>query len=175
MKLKDCDLTIGVIVSVEDETHQGRIKCIIPGVVNDQISEKNSPWVRPLCMGGYQTFSKEMVGSKVWVLINNENYNEYWYFPFFELNNVAMTALSETYDNDQPEIFLAHDTGGNNAISMYDEINGFRMMCGENNISLKPDGHVNLTGNDGEFDIDGSQVKMGKKGGSYEKAVLGEK
>lgn len=175
MKLKDCELTVGVVVSVEDETHSGRIKCIIPGIINNKISEKNSPWIRPLMMGGYQTFSKEMVGSKVWILINHNNYNEYWYFPFFELNNVAIVELAETYDNDQPEIFMSHDTGGNNAISMYDEKNGYRMMIGGHHIALAPDGHVSLVGNSGEVDINGSKVQIGAVGGAYEKAVLGEK
>ncbi len=174
MQLINCELLPGVIKYTDDELKLGRIKCVIPGYVDNSFSKENMPWVRPLGMFNHQSFSKMMPGYKVWVLVNKSNYNEYWYFPFFELNDIAKSYLESVYDDDQPEILIAHNQGGNNALLTYDESNGFSEKLGQHHIDLHPDGHISLLGGTGEVDIDGSKVKVGQQNGNYQPAVLGK-
>lgn len=175
MQLSNCELLPGVITDTKDPMKIGRIKCVIPGYVDPSFSSENTPWVRPLGMFNHQSFSKMMKGYKVWVLINKANYNEYWYFPFFELNDVAKNFLSSVYDKEQPEIFVAHNCGGNHALDTYDESNGFSTKIGQHHIDLHPDGHISLLGQQGTVDIDGSKIKIGHVSGEDNPAVLGDK
>lgn len=175
MHLSDCELIPAVIVDTADEMQMGRIKCVIPGYVDATFSKENMPWVRPLGMTRHQSFSKMMPGYKVWVIANKNNYNEFWYIPFFEKNDVSKNYLGPVYDSDQPEIFMAHNNGGNHSLMTFDEKNGFSERIGNDHINLMPDGHISLKGQNGEVDIDGSKVKMGEIGGDYEPAVLGNK
>ena len=176
MQLSNCELLPGVIVDSKDPLKLGRIKCVIPGYVDAGFSNENMPWIRPLGMFNHQSFSKMMNGCKVWVVVNKSNYNEYWYFPLFELNDVAKNYLESVYDNDQPEILIAHNCGGNHALLTYDESNGFSMKIGQYQINLHPNGKITLLGgSNGIVEIDGGKVKIGKEGGTDEPAVLGNK
>ena len=175
MKLQNCELVPAVIQSTDDPLKLGRIKCDIPGLIDhNTMSMENMPWIRPIIMNRSQSFSKPVVGFKVWVLINKSNYNEYWYFPFFELNDISTEFLESVYDSDNPEIFMSHNNGSLNSMSTYDDQNGFSTKIGENHIELHPDGHISLLGSSGEVDIDGSHIKVGKKDGDYEPTVKGE-
>jgi len=175
MQLDNCELLPAVIVDTKDPMKLGRIKCVIPGYVDASFSNENMPWVRPLGMNCHQSFSKMMPGYKVWVLVNKSNYNEYWYFPFFEFTDISKEYLNEVYDDEQPEIIMSHNCGGNNVLMTYDEKNGYNTQIGnDNHIMIQPDGHISIQGGTGEVDIDGSKVKIGDKNGSYEKAVKGE-
>lgn len=173
MQLSNCELLPGVIVDTKDPQKLGRIKCVIPGYVDASFSNENMPWVRPLGMFNHQSFSKMMKGYKVWVLVNKSNYNEYWYFPFFEFNDVAKAYLGDVYDNDQPEILVCHNCGGNHATLTYDEKNGYSEKIGQNHIDLHPDGKIELLGQQGNIVIDGSHVTIGKTSGNNQPAVLG--
>lgn len=174
MLLNNCELLPAVITNTDDELKLGRIKCVIPGYVDSTFSDYNKPWVRPLCMNKHQQFSKMMPGYKVWVLVNKSNYNEYWYLPFFEMNDVTKNYLDDVYDNEQPEVIMAHNNGGLHPLFTYDEKNGFSERIGEDHINLHTDGHIQLLAKEGEVDIKGSHVKAGKQGGDYQKAVKGE-
>lgn len=173
MQLNNCELLPGVIADTKDPMKLGRIKCIIPGYVDPSFSNENMPWIRPLGMYNHQSFSKMMPGYKVWILVNKANYNEYWYFPFFELNDIAKNFLEPIYDNQQPEIFMAHNCGGNNALLTYDESNGFAESIGQHHIELHPDGKVSILGGDGLIQIDGSKIKIGLVNGDDQPVVLG--
>ena len=175
MQLSDCELLPGVIVDTKDPMKIGRIKCVIPGYVDASFSNENMPWVRPLGMYNHQSFSKMMSGYKVWVLVNKSNYNEYWYFPFFELNDVAKSYLGNVYDKDQPEVFMAHNCGGNHATMTYDESNGFSTKIGQHHIDMYPDGKIELRGQEGIIKIDGSKINIGNGSNIDQKAVLGNK
>ena len=176
MQLSNCELLPGVIVDTKDPMKLGRIKCVIPGYVDSEFSNENMPWVRPLGMNRHQSFSKMMPGYKVWVLVNKSNYNEYWYFPFFEFTDISKEYLNEVYDDEQPEIIMSHNCGGNNALITYDEKNGFNISIGEkNHVEIHPDGHISIQGGDSEIDIDGSNIKIGNKNNEAELAVMGKK
>lgn len=166
MQLSNCELLPAVISDTKDPLKLGRIKCVIPGYVDASFSNENMPWVRPLGMTRHQSFSKMMPGFKVWVLVNKNNYNEYWYFPFFEFNDVSKSYLDSTYDNEQPEIIVSHNNGKNHAIFTYDESNGYSQKLGQNHIDIHPDGQIELLGNDGVVKIDGSKVYIGNNNDS---------
>lgn len=172
MLLNNCELIPAVIQSVKDPKKLGRIKCVIPGIIdNSTMSEENMPWCYPFGMNAYQSFSKCIPGQKVWVLINKSNYNEYWYLPFFEYNEISKEYLEGVYDNDNPEILVSRSLGDNSALSTYDDKAGFSERIGDNHIDLHPDGHISLVGGEGEVDIDGGSIKIGKIGGEDTEAV----
>ena len=174
MNLSNCEVIPSVIVDDKDPMKLGRIKCVVPGFIdNSTMSLENMPWIRPIGMTRHQSFSKPVKGFKVWVIINKANYNEYWYWPFFEYNDITRQYLNETYDSDQPEIIVSHNNGGNHAMLTYDEKNGYNQKLGQHHIEMHPDGHISVLGGGLEVDIDG-EVKVGKQGGSYERAVKGE-
>ena len=76
MTLSNCELIPSVIYDTNDPLKLGRIKCVVPGFIdNSTMSLENMPWVRPLDMGRHQSFSKAVKGFKVWVLINKANYS----------------------------------------------------------------------------------------------------
>lgn len=173
MTLSNCELIPSVIYDTNDPLKLGRIKCVVPGFIdNSTMSLENMPWVRPLDMGRHQSFSKPVKGFKVWVLINKANYNEYWYIPFFEYNDISKEYLDSTYE-DQPEIIISHNNGGNHAMLTYDEKNGYNIKLGQHHIELHPNGHISILGGEMEVDIDG-EIKIGKKDGDYKRAVKGE-
>lgn len=174
MNFSDCEVVPSVIYNVDDPLKLGRIKCVIPGYVdNTTMSLENMPWVRPWFMWRHQSFSKPVKGFKVWVIINKANYNEYWYIPLYEYNDITKEYLEDVYDNDQPEIFMSHNNGGNHAMFTYDEKNGYNEKIGQHHIELHPDGHISIVGGQHQVDIDG-EVKVGASSGSYERAVKGE-
>ena len=173
MTLSNCELIPSVIYDVNDPLKLGRIKCVVPGFIdNSTMSLENMPWVRPLEMTRHQSFSKPVKGFKVWVLVNKANYNEYWYIPFFEYNDITKQYLDGVYE-EQPEVIISHNNGGNHAMLTYDEKNGFIEKLGQHHIELHPNGHISLLGGQQEVDIDG-EVKIGKQGGDYKRAVKGE-
>ena len=173
MTLSNCELIPSVIYDTNDPLKLGRIKCVVPGFIdNSTMSLENMPWVRPLDMGRHQSFSKPVKGFKVWVLINKANYNEYWYIPFFEYNDISKEYLDSTYE-DQPEIIISHNNGGNHAMLTYDEKNGYNIKLGQHHIELHPNGHISILGGEMEVDIDG-EIKIGQKDGDYKLAVKGD-
>lgn len=173
MTLSNCELIPSVIYDTNDPLKLGRIKCVVPGFIdNSTMSLENMPWVRPLDMGRHQSFSKPVKGFKVWVLINKANYNEYWYIPFFEYNDISKEYLDSTYE-DQPEIIISHNNGGNHAMLTYDEKNGYNIKLGQHHIELHPNGHISILGGEMEVDIDG-EIKIGQKDDDYKSAVKGD-
>lgn len=171
MNLSNCEIIPSVIYDDKDPLKLGRIKCVVPGFIDSStMSLENMPWVRPFGMTRHQSFSKPVKGFKVWVIVNKANYNEYWYIPFFEYNDISKEYLDGVYDNDQPEIFMSHNNGGNHSMLTFDETNGFNEKIGDNHIELHPDGHISLLGGQHEVDING-EVKVGQKDGDYNQAV----
>lgn len=176
MLLNNCELIPGVVQSSKDPENLGRIKCVIPGVIDSEtMSLENMPWAYPLGMAHYQSFSKPIEGQKVWVLINKSNYNEYWYLPFFEYNDKTKEYLnSGVYENDNPEVMMCRNLGDNTAISTYDDKNGFSTKIGDNvHIDIHPDSHIELLAGEAQVDIDG-QVKCGQKDGDWQPTIKGD-
>ena len=154
----------------------GRIKCTIPGVIHsDTTDEEAMPWVRCFKMGAYQTFSRPIVGQKVWVLISKTNYNEFWWFPFYENIDICQQYLEEYYDY-QPDIFHARHTGNGDAMSTYDDKQGYLTKIGDDHINLRPNKELELDCQDCRMCIKSNKVYLGDKDeGKHEPAIMGNK
>ena len=174
MNLSDFELLPGVVQTADDPDFRGRIKCIIPGIFDPgTMPDDTLPWVYPLCMSRYQSFTKLMKGSKVWVLNNTKNKFEYWYLPMFDYHSQkSKEYLSENYGND-PELIILRDNGGTLARMTYDDTNGYDIKLNEDYIQIKPGNKIEIKAAEGKVKIDGSLVYTGVDADTYEPCVLG--
>ena len=134
MKVSNVEVVPGVIVDTKDPKKLGRVKINAPALMRgnnsgdtygvvETIDNNVLPWVYPLTMSRYQSFSKQLEGMKVWVLNNTENYNEYWYIPMFDYIDVTENIVSEKYDNDV-EVLMSRKNGDGSAAIYYDRSGG---------------------------------------------------
>ena len=81
MKLNNCEIRPGVVVTADDPKKMGRIKAVVPGWFNNaSMHEEDMFWIAPFTSGsGYQRVSKCIEGQKVWVLHDSTNEYEYYY------------------------------------------------------------------------------------------------
>ena len=176
MRLEDVELLPSVIISDIDPKKLGRVKCTVPGYLNGEtMSVANMPWVYPLTMSGYQSFSRPIKGQKVWVMKNLKNEKEYWYFPMFELNKASKEYLDGPYGQDHPEIVYARNSGGSSATLTYDDSGGFNMTVNRHHIQVMHDGTVDITGGSGSVRIKSGVVYTGTAEDGYEPALMGRK
>lgn len=174
MTLDKYDLLPGVVQSTSDPECKGRIKCIIPGIFEAGTSTDNLPWVYPLGMSRYQSFSKMMNGCKVWILRNRDNKFEFWYLPMFDYHSTVTKAyVAANYDND-PEVIICRDGGGKVGILTYDDTNGFKERLNEDYIHLTPNNKIELKAAEAKIRMEGSKITVGQDGATYEPAVLGD-
>lgn len=174
MHLKDVDLVPAVIVDDKDPEKLGRIKVSCPSKFDTNTMDIEAlPWVYPLTMSGYQSFYRPRRGSKVWLIDNVANYNEYWYIPLFELN-ADTQKLSKQYNNND---VLMSRNNGTNSLKVYGNDNeGFKMTYGDNmTIQLEPSGNINLKSPNVSAILSGEKMSVGAEGGEYEPTVLGKK
>ena len=176
-ELIDYYIILSIVAYDNDPLKFGRIKCSIPGVIHtDTTQEEAMPWVRPFKMFGYQTFSRPIVGQKVWVLANKNNYNEFWWYPYHETTDLVQNYLNENYDN-QPDIFNARETGSAQIMFTYDDQNGYKMSIGDDFINLKPDNSAKIHCDEARVMLEGNRTYCGggDDTGSYEPCVMGNK
>ena len=174
-ELDDYEVIMGVVKYDDDPLKFGRIKCDIPGVMDSSLTQKDAmPWIRPLRMHGYQTFSRPLIGEKVWVLISKVNYNEYWWTFYHETIDIVQEFLNEHYD-DQPDVFHARNTCSSDVISTFDDQRGYMTKIGDDYVNLKMDRTMKCAFNDCRIMIDGNKVYCGAgdETGDYEPGVKG--
>jgi hypothetical protein len=159
----------------------GRVRCDIPGVIHSSNIDSDAlpdamPWVRPFKMYGYQTFSKAMVGQKIWVLISKTNYNEFWWFPYYETIDFVQQYISENYDN-QPDVIHARQGSAGNTIFSYDEEHGYMMRVGEDYLNLMTNNSMKIAFGECRVMINGGKQYCGAGDdvGGYEPCVMGNK
>lgn len=157
MNLSDYELLPGVVVSVKDEEHLGRIKASVPGgesPSNTQIEAM--PWVYPMFMTGtYQGFTKLLEGSKIWVMRNKLDKLEMWYWPMVDLNPNTQEIV-DTYDNT--DVLISRDCGGNNVYIYYTDGQGIVLSVGPSKITIDNIGSIILTTGKGQIKIVGENV-----------------
>ena len=161
----------------DDPMKFGRIKCEIPGVIHvDTTMKEAMPWVRPYKMYCYQTFTRPIVGQKIWVLISKTNYNEFWWFPLFETIDLVQNYLNEHYDF-QPDVFNARNGALGDAIFTYDDKNGYRMKIEDDFIDFYPDRTFHLNIHDCDIHVTPENTLWcggdESAAGDYEPAVRG--
>ena len=172
-ELEDYYVIESVVQWDDDPFKFGRIKCDIPGVINHKTTQKDAmPWIRPLRMHGYQTFSRPVVGEKVWVLVSKTNYNEFWWTHFHETIDIVQDFLNEYYDH-QPDVFHARNTCTADVMSTFDDERGYYMKMGEDHVNFKLNREMDISFGDCKIKIENNKLYCGSDNESYEPAVKG--
>ena len=173
MELDKVEIIPGVITDVDDPEKLGRIKCAAVGLFDERTMDKDVlPWCMPISMGRYQMFSAPEVGRKVWIIDNKDNENEFWYFPMFDYIDITENLVKEKYDNDL-DLLVSRKTSSGNAQLYYTSTDGFVIKYDEWKISLGPEGNISIHGQNGDIDIKGGHVYLGRnaESGGFEPAV----
>ena len=178
-ELENYYIILSEVKYADDPMKYGRIKCDIPGVIHSSTILPEAypdamPWIRPFKMYGYQTFTRPLVGQKVWVLCSKTNYNEYWWFPFYETLDFVQQFIEENYDN-QPDVMHAREGSSGDVIFTYDDENGYTMKLGEDFMNLRPDNTMKIAFGKGRIIIDGGKVYCGSDDEKYQPCVMGTK
>lgn len=181
MKLADVEMIPGVVVDDEDPKFLGRLKISAPGEFDvDSMDINDMFWVYPFPVGGYQSFSHMLKGSKVWLIKNTKNYYEYWYLPYFEMNANTFNLVNskKKYDAD---VLVSRSDGSNNIQMYYNPEDGINQKIGFASINIMPDGTISITTGGaapsaGTFHTNSKNNEIGYDGGEYPRqfAVMGE-
>lgn len=181
MKLADVEMIPGVVVDDEDPKFLGRLKISAPGEFEvDSMDINDMFWVYPFPIGGYQSFSHMLKGSKVWLIKNTKNYYEYWYLPYFEMNANTFNLVNskKKYDAD---VLVSRSDGSNNIQMYYNPEDGINQKIGFASINIMPDGTISITTGGaapsaGTFHTNSKNNEIGYDGGEYPRqfAVMGE-
>lgn len=174
-ELIDYYIIESVVEYNDDPFKIGRIRCSIPGVISHETTPKEAlPWVRPFKMYCYQTFTKPLVGQKVWVMVNKSNYNEFWWFPFYETIDIVQGYLNEYYD-ETPDVFHAREDFVTPVMHTWDDKQGYKWVIAEDYIDFFPTREFKLKVNECNINVVDNIIQIGGDGeGNYEKAVKGE-
>ena len=176
MKLSEAELLPGVCIDIKDPTYLGRVKAEVPTVFNSQeMSKEGLPWIYPLNLNGYQSFSALREGSKIWVLKDKDN-TEFWYWPMFELNeDVREIISSDESDYIESEVVFARNMGTSSVYLYFNPTEGIMLKCGDNSlINITPNNEIFVKAGDGRVTIKNDHVYIGD-GEEGEPAVLGDK
>lgn len=171
MKLKDVELLPGVIINVDDPKMQGRVKAVVPTLFDSStMNVEGLPWIYPISMGGNQTFSKMMNGSKIWVFKQENNYREFWYMPMFELNGNTKEIVS---NYNEPDILISRTAGEESIYIYYNDTDGLKLQIGDAVVNITPDKTININAGESKINIENSGTISIGKGDSFEhQAVL---
>ena len=153
----DYELLPGVVVSVEDKQHLGRIKVALPsGESTSNTQLEAMPWCYPLTMTGtYQGFTKLVENCKVWVFRNKLDNLEMWYIPMMDLNPNTEEIVS-SYDN--VDVLISRDLGGQNVYIYYTDSKGIVLSIGSSKLNINDSGDIDLTTGEGSIKITGENV-----------------
>lgn len=174
MKLSNVELIPGVIVDIEDPKKLGRIKATVPGLFSPDMTKETLPWIYRLSMSQTNTFDCPIVGSKIWCINNKDNYCEYWYIPYFEIADHGKEVI-QNYDNTQL-VFSRQNSSGTTSQLYYNDGEGIVVKNDSSKINLDKNGDLTAVSKSGkELLLKSDKVQIGKTGGSYEEAVLGDK
>lgn len=176
MRLSDYSLIPGVVVNDDDPERCGRIQATVLGDLDaNSIDPDNLPWIYMFTQFGYQNFSRPKRGQHVWILKNEETDDEYWWLPFPVQNAVQSKYLNDNYDNN-PEVLMTRDIGGETMSITSDDKNGMNMKIGDKGLNIDPKGSITLNANESKISL-GNKVQISAGNNDEEKAqpvVLGD-
>lgn len=173
MKLNNCEILPGTVVSSDDPKKMGRIKAVVPGWFDTTSMDKESLfWIMPFTTGGYQRVSKCLEGQKVWVLHDSTNEYEYYYIPMFE-TNINTSVAQKDYDYD---VLVSRSGRTVGAQMYYTGEQGFVTRIGEHSeTSMNQSGDIQNRSNGAEMSIKQSKIYCGIEGKCSEPLVKGNK
>ena len=176
MKFSDYEFFPGVVTDVADPKYLGRVKATVPTVFDASMDKEGLPWVRPFTMLGYQGFSKMREGSKIWVIRNIKNRNEFWYVPMFELNQDTRELLNDDEKYENGDVLLSRNNGNNSIYIYYNDTDGIMIKYGDQNlININSKSEITVQAGEGKVFIKDNKVYLGDGDtGSSQKAVMGD-
>lgn len=173
MRLTDYIISPAVVMDIHDPEMQGRIKCMIPGIFDPLSPAEALPWIYPFMMNKYQNFSMPKQGTKVWVLKNKTNEDEYTYVNMFEFIDCTKTLVTERYENDL-EILMSRKTLDDCAQIYYDDVDGIVLKVNDNRLQLFPNGEVYLGDGNSILSFTGGHAYLGSGNADWQPMVLGD-
>lgn len=170
-ELKDVKLTMGVVLSHDDPDNLGRVKAYVPGLFSKSTMDTDAmPWIWPLKMWGFQSFSLQNQNSKIWVIILPDNPYGYFYMPFFELSTATKSHISGDTD-----IMMCRTTSNGNAAVYYNKSDGIVSSIGKSRIQIDNNMDAGMYSNGSSVKISGGKVTVGKQSDEGEPMILGDK
>lgn len=164
-------LTMGVVISHDDPENRGRVKAYVPGLFSSKTMDTDAmPWIWPLKMWGFQSFSLQNQNSKIWVIILPENPYGYFYMPFFELS-----AATKSHISGDTDIMMCRTTPSGNAAIYYNKGEGVVAGIGKSKLQIAPNGDGSLKSNGTRVSIASGKLIVGKSGDSGEPMIMGDK
>lgn len=160
MKLNNCEILPGTIVTADDPKKMGRVKAVVPGWFdNANMNEEDMFWIAPFTTGaGYQRVSKPLEGQKIWVLHDSTNEYEYYYIPMWE-TNINTTAAQQDFDYD---VLVSRSGKSAGAQMFYTGEQGFVTRIGEHaQSSINQVGDIENKSNGTEVSIRGTRAYVG--------------
>lgn len=98
---KDYYFQPGVITGVGDGTNQGLVRFSVQiGQQSSGDDDDNGKWAYPFIMPNHAAYSTPVVGSKIWVMTNETNPDEIYYWLMPELNPNAQSMIDGGTNGD---------------------------------------------------------------------------
>lgn len=170
ISLADVKIIPGVVLSHNDPKKMQRVKAFVPGLFDPKtMSIEAMPWIYPLCMNGFQSFSLQNSNTKIWVIILPNNPYGYFYLPFFELFPFTKAKVI-----DDTDILMSRKTSLGEASIHYNGSDGIMNKLGGAMMNLRPDGQAILQSSDIDVKINNGKIHIGTSGNDGEPMVMGE-
>lgn len=174
MKLGETvEIILGVVIEDQDPKKLGRIKVGAPGYFDREVmSIEAIPWVYPFTMNYVTSFSHIALGNKVWLIINKENEEEYWYIPYHELQEHTRKAIGSDVSAD---VIFSRDICGRVVQIYQNPDEGLVIRNGGETITLDNNGNIIAKTGDATVKIVGNNVYCGQDDSAWEPMVRGNK
>ena len=118
------------------------------------------------------SFSHIPLGNKVWLIINKENEEEYWYIPFHELQDHTRKAIGPDVSAD---VVFSRDVCGRVVQIYQNPDEGLVIRNGGETITLDNNGNIIAKTGDATVKIVGNNVYCGQDDSEWEPMVRGNK
>jgi len=167
---------VGQIVDVQDPEYRGRIRCIIPNMIESDDVDK-LPWAEPFLKNIPTLNSIDIphINDHVYILINGNRYCEQYYMPIKNLSQKTIDLLKTSYED--AVIFIEKKIGDKEITAYVNQNDGLVCNYNDNSIIITPDNKINISQNNGtEIDIDsnGNFTLQTKNGKTAQYSLLGE-
>lgn len=159
IQFKDIQATIGTIIAADDPKKLGRIKVAAPGIFDLSVMDEEAiPWVYPLIMFGFQSYSRMQNGSKVWLIWRKGVLDEYWYLPFHELNEDTKAAIN---DDEESDVLISRQVGDKQIQIYHNKTEGLIIKYDKSQMTFNQEGQILIDSNGTSVKIDAGKIYLG--------------